>query len=409
MKINRFWFAGAWICIFISTFFAVTLQFFKGDILDFAIQREIQSTIKSAALLFAFILGEVLFVYCYNLFSARFVVGCTKCLKQDIFKSILNRGYVDYKEHQTGEYIAKYTNEVDAVKARYFSMLTLFWNVLFKIIFVSAALFWLDYRIAIITLVLLTTPLYIPKLIEKRLQQAQTEYVQAVKNNLAKVNDWLSGFEIIKNFSIEEKIMARFEESNNITMEKLFRDTQLGAISKLITALISYLSYFIVLACAAWLVCTGTFSAGDFFVAIGMIDQLSYPLISLAEIIRQLIAIKPVCKSMEEFSEISSKANTGSNLRKLDTDIRFKDVSFSYDGRTAILQDFNFIINKGSRYLLKGPSGCGKTTAINLLLRYYEVGSGEITINGVPLKTFVNVKSYAPHKSCAAVHWRRLL
>ena len=77
-------------------------------------------------------------------------------------------------------------------------------------------------------------------------------------------------------------------------MDKSLKEEQLGAVSQLISTLISYLSYFIVLACSAWLVWKGDFSAGDFFVAIGMIDQLSYPLISLAGIIRQLIAIKPV-------------------------------------------------------------------------------------------------------------------
>lgn len=81
-------------------------------------------------------------------------------------------------------------------------------------------------------------------------------------------------------------------------MNRLLKDTALGAVSQLITTLISYLSYFVVLVCAVWLVLQGDFTAGNFFVAIGMIDQLSYPLLSLAEIIRQLIAIRPACDSV---------------------------------------------------------------------------------------------------------------
>ena len=172
-------------------------------------------------------------------------------------------------------------------------MLPLFWEILLKIIFVSFALFVLDWRIALVTILLLTTPLYIPKLIEKRLQKAQTEYLKAVEDNLAKVNDWFSGFEIIKNHSIERQILVRFDQSNTLSMDKLLRDMVLGATAQLLTTLISYLSYFIVLACSTWLVLSGEFSAGDFFVAIGMIDQLSYPLISLAEIVRQFVAIRP--------------------------------------------------------------------------------------------------------------------
>ena len=68
-------------------------------------------------------------------------------------------------------------------------MLPLLWSIIFQILLVSLGLFILDWRIALITLALLTTPLYLPKLIEKRLQEAQTAYLQAVEANLVKIND----------------------------------------------------------------------------------------------------------------------------------------------------------------------------------------------------------------------------
>jgi len=268
-------------------------------------------------------------------------------------------------------------------------MLPLFWNILFKIIFVSIALFFLDWRIALITIPLLTTPLYIPKLIEKRLQRAQSEYLKAVEENLSKVSDWLAGFEIIKNFSIERKIMERFKSVNDNSMEKLLHDKQLGAVAQLITTLISYLSYFIVVAVAAWFVLSGDFSAGDFFVAVGMIDQLSYPLISFAEIIRQLVAIKPACASMEQFiGTFDDSRLSAQKLMTLEKDIHYRSVCFSYDEQEPVLYGFDFSIEKGKRYLIKGPSGCGKTTAVNLLLGYYNVDSGDIEIDGVPITSF---------------------
>lgn len=385
---NNAYFIGALICIFISHAFAMVLQFFKGDVLDHAIAGELQATTRYAILLIVFILCEILFFYCYKQFSARFVVGCTKLLKRDIIESIINRDYVDYKKIPQGEYIAKYTNEADTIKVRHFQLLPMFWDVLFTIIFVSSALFILDWRIAVITICLLTTPLYIPKLIEKRLQKAQTEYLKAVEADLATVNDWLSGFEIIKNFSVESFILSKIDETNDHTMEKLLRDTTLGAVSQLITTLISYLSYFVVLVCATWLVLKGDFSAGNFFVAIGMIDQLSYPLISLAEIIRQLVAIKPSCGTMEQFIAAGNKKGNGKPLAAITRGIQYRHVTFSYPGKQPILQDFSFEAKKDKRYLIKGPSGCGKTTAVNLLLRYYDVSQGDIEIDGTPLSEY---------------------
>lgn len=389
-KENRLWFVLAWFCIFISNFFAVVLQFFKGDVLDYALQGNRQATLKYAALLIGFILTEVFFYFAFTLFRAKFVVGCTRSLKQDVFSSILKHSYVSFRARPTGEYVAKYTNEVDTIRTLHFSMLPVFWDVFFKIILVTVALFCLDWRIALVTIFLLTTPLYIPKLIEKQLHKTQTDYLQAIESNLSKVNDWLNGFEIIKNFSIEKKIMSKFAQSNDFSAQKMMADKTIGAVSQLITTLISYLSYFVVLVCATGLVLSGEFTAGKFFVAIGMIDQLSYPLISLADIVRQLIAVKPACSSMEKFLMEPTKMNTGRSLDNFYESIEFQNVNFSYDGLTPVLQNFNLDVKKGMRYLLKGPSGCGKTTVVNLLLRYYNAASGEIKIDGEPIEIYEN-------------------
>ena len=387
---NRAPFIGALICIFISNTMAVVLQFFKGDVLDNAITGNIHSTIQYGFLLVSFILGECVFYYLYKRYTAIFVANCTRSLKRDIFESILQRKYVSFKEQPQGSYLAKLTHDTDAIKDRRFRMLPMLFDILFKIVFVSVALFLLDWRLALVTIALLTTPLYIPKLIERSLQNAQTEYLKTVEQNLSKVNDWLKGFEIIKNYSIERQILQRFEEANDLTRDKLLRDTMLGATAQFITTLISYLSYFIVLVCATWLVLRGEFSAGDFFVAIGMIDQLSYPLSSLAEIIRQLVAIKPECREMERFIA-EGKGNTGGkSLNVVQRGIWYRDVSFGYPNSEPILNKFSFSAEAGKRYLIKGPSGCGKTTAMDLLLRYYDADEGTIEVDGTPLNEYTN-------------------
>ncbi|MBQ8238628.1 MAG: ABC transporter ATP-binding protein [Oscillospiraceae bacterium] len=384
-KQNRRAFFAALVSILVSTVFAVWLQFFKGDVLDHAIAGALGETLRSVCLLMSFILAEVGSYYVFQRFSAKYAIGCISHLRRDIFGSILRRSYADYRKYPQGEYIAKYMTETEAIRDRLFRMQPRFWEILLRIILVSGALFLLDWRIALITIALLTTPLYVPKLIEARLQKAQTAYLQTMEENLSRVTDWLSAFEIIKNFSIEEKIRARFDGLNDDAMDKLMRDTNLGAAAQLITTLMSYLSYFIVLVCAAWLVVRGDFSAGDFFVAIGMIDQLSWPLISLAGIIQQLVAIRPACDAMEEFLDVPETVRTAGKTG-FEREIRFRDVSFSYDRQRQILEGFDLTVQKGNRYLLKGPSGCGKTTVVNLLLRYYGVNGGSITIDDIPLE-----------------------
>lgn len=387
-KCNRTAFFGALFCIFTSHALAVVLQFFKGDVLDFALAKDTNNTLKYGILLISFILGECLFFYLYKRCSAKYVAGCARLLKRDLFESILHHDFISYKAHSKGAYIAKLTNDADAVKDRRFLMLPMFFDVLFTILFVGSALFFLDWRLALITIVLLTTPLYIPKLIEKRLQNAQTEYLKLVEQTLSKVNDWLNGFEIIKNFSIERQILKRFDEANGLASNMMLKNSRLSATAQIMTTLISYLSYFIVLAFAAWLVLIGEFSAGDFFIAIGMIDQLSYPMISLAEIISQLVAIRPACTEMERFISEAPEKAFAHPLLHVQNGIRYRNVSFAYPGSEPILRGFAFDAEAGKRYLIKGPSGCGKTTAVNLLLRYYHVDSGSIEIDGTPIDCY---------------------
>ncbi len=388
LRANRAHYAGALVFVLISTALAVALQFFKGDVLDRAIAGEAAAAAQYALLLIGSILGEVLFYYGYRRMSDRFAVGCLKMLKRDIFAGILRLDWAAYQTRQQGALVAKYSAEADTIRARWFQMLPLFWEIVLKIVFVSAALFVLDWRIALITILLLTTPLYVPKLIEKRLQRATDAYFRAVEDDLARVNDWLRGFEIIKNYSVERQILARFDRSNGQVMDRLRQDTALGAAAQLITTLISYLSYFVVLAAAAWLVLAGEFSAGDFFVAIGMIDQLSYPLISLAETIRQLVAIRPTCAAMERFIGQSAGGGAGRPLLRVEKAIRYEHVTFGYTAGRPLLRRFDFTAEMGKKYLIKGPSGCGKTTAVDLLLRYYDVTAGRITVDGVPLEEY---------------------
>lgn len=388
-KRNRLFYVVALSAILVSTIFSVTLQFFKGDILDAALAGNPSRALRCILLLLLFLLCENLFYFLYAWYTAKFVTGCTKMLKRDIFQSILQRSYTTYKKHPQGWYIAKYTKEADDIKAYRFQMLPLLWEILLKVLFVSAALFLLDPRIAVLTLILLTTPLYLPKLIEKPLQTAQTAELQTAERVLTCMQDWLSGFEIIKNFSAEEGILQKFNAVQDDAMHAMLHNATWKAVSQLITALMSYLSYFIILAFSAGLVLTGRFSAGDFFVAIGMIDQLSYPLISLAEILRALVSIHPTCQSMQGFLAASNDSVPTRPLHSVEQAIAYHAVAFCYpDSLRPVLRERSFILQKGKRYLLQGPSGCGKTTAVNLLLRYYDPTSGKITVDGRPLSAF---------------------
>lgn len=384
----------AFVCSSLAAIFAVKVQFLKGNVLDFALSNNTDNTLRYGLYLGIFIALELGFFYLYDMSRGRFTVDSIREVRFDYFQRVLSREYPDFLKQKQGEYIAQYTNELDLIENYYFATIPLLAEILIKILIVSIFLFILDYRIAIITLILLTTPLYVPKLVEKKLQHAQEELVNQIENHLKLITDWLRGFEIIKNFSIEKAVREKFLESNDATMERNFRRKYLGSLTRSISAILSYFSHFIILAFAAYLVLKGDFTAGSFFVAVGMIDQLSYPIISLSEFIQALISVEPVNKSMLDFIHTEQKKNGSIEIHGEDfCKIEFKDVSFAYKGQEPILQHFNIEMKKDRQYLLQGPSGSGKTTSMNLLLNYYEPSNGTVEINDVPLKEISNLNS----------------
>lgn len=370
----------------LAAMFAVRVQFLKGDVLDYALANNTDNTIIYGLYLGIFIILELGFFYLYDLFKGKFTVNSIKQVRFDYFQSILSREYTEFLREKQGEYIARYINQMELIENQYFSTIPLLAEILIKIFMVSIFLFILDYRLAIVTLVLITTPLYIPKLVEKRLEKAQIEFVNQFENHIKNITDWLSGFEIIKNFSIENTISKKFGKSNEVTMEKNLKKREMGYLTRSISALLSYFSHFIILIFAAYLVLKGDFTAGNFFVAVGMIDQLSYPIISLSHFIQDLISIRPINKSILEF--INKKLLRYGSIKVSNedfNDIVFEDVSFSYNEEEPILRNLNMKLIKNKQYLLQGPSGSGKTTSMNLLLDYYKVNSGNIKINNVQI------------------------
>ena len=153
---NRRSYRAALLCTLLSSVCAVALQFFKGAVLDHALAGQMEQTLCYALLLIGFILLAVGGYYLFLRFSDRYAIGCISALRRDIFDSILDRDYVSYRAHTQGEYIAKYMTEAETIRDRRFRMKPMLWEILFKVFLVAFALFRLDWRVAVITIGLLT-------------------------------------------------------------------------------------------------------------------------------------------------------------------------------------------------------------------------------------------------------------
>ena len=176
-------------CCASSALFAVAVQFLKGEVLDLALTGALSRTGISVLFLLSAILLEVLLFYGYDCASSRFIASCARNLRFDLMHGVLAQTYPAFLAEGKSACLAKFTNDAELVRSLYFSVLPQFAEILSKILLVSGALFLLSWRMALLTLFLLTTPLYVPKLIEKRLKRAVEEGVYMDQYDYIIVND----------------------------------------------------------------------------------------------------------------------------------------------------------------------------------------------------------------------------
>lgn len=371
---------------------AIGVQFLKGDLLNLAIAGAGKQALYKGMFLLVAIILEIIFMYFEFISNNKFSYLCVKDLKEDLFSATLKRNYTQFNKNSIGEYVSKFTNEVETIKNDYFTCITMIIMFIMKIIFVSTALIFLNAKLAIITFVLLTMPLYIPKLAEKRLQSCKNSFLKNMESFLEKLNDYLQGFELIKNFSIEEKIREKFVSENSKAMKSSYVSANTQSLVRTISACMSYFSYFIVVAFSAYLIFAGEFNPGEFFIAVNMIDQLSYPIIAISGCIQGIISVKDLNKNLVEYCQDKDlEKSEGVCINNFKKSIDFNNISFSYEEGKPIFEGISMKFEKGKKYIIKGKSGFGKTTLMNLFLKYYKPDEGEIFIDNMDIQQINNI------------------
>ncbi|MDR1638523.1 MAG: ABC transporter ATP-binding protein/permease, partial [Clostridiales bacterium] len=365
---------------------AVYVQFMKGDVLNAAIGLNSDGLLKSAILLLTFILLEIAMMQVSYISENALLASTEKNLKHDILGSILNVNYADFRLSTVGDYVSKFTVMTPEIMSKYFSSLLLLINFCFKIASITIGLLVLGWQVTLLTLFLLSMPLYLPKLLEKKLQQLQNANVEKAEKYITSLTNVLQGLEVVKNFSIEHKLMRRMDAVNQSAISAKLQSMNCSSLMRGLTTIISYFSYFAIIAFSAYLVLIQKFNAGQFFVAVGMIDQLSYPLIALANCIQNIISTKQNRQSVIDFtaSQLPEDGAAQSSSAVFSKELVFDKVRFKYSPEDSWLLDgCSLSVRKGEKCLIQGKSGAGKTTLINCMLRYYPVSEGSITIDGV--------------------------
>jgi len=205
----------------------------------------------------------------------------------------------------------------------------------------------------------------------------------------AHVEEMFTGHNLVKAFNREKDVLERFRQQNEKLYESSFKAQFISGLIHPVINFVNNLNYVAIAVLGGVNVANGVISLGDVQAFIQYSRQFTQPIVQVASIMNVLqstvASAERVFELLDEEEEVPDVDNPVV-LEDVKGNVRFEHVYFSYDPNVPLIEDFNLDVPAGDMIAIVGPTGAGKTTLVNLLMRFYDVNSGRITIDGVDIK-----------------------
>jgi ATP-binding cassette subfamily B multidrug efflux pump len=313
----------------------------------------------------------------------------TFALRQDVAQKInrLPLRYFDSKTH--GEVLSRVTNDIDTVSQTLNQSLSQIVTSIITLIGIFIMMLTISWQLTLVAAVMLPVSIGLIRLIVRQSQQYFKQQ-QAVLGNLnGHIEEMLSGHLVMRVFGGEQASIATFRSMNAELQESAWKAQFYSGLMMPIMSFIGNLGYVAVAVFGGWLAINGTLRIGDIQAFIQYLNQFTQPITQVANIASVLQSTAAAAERVFEFldePEQSPEPVTPRSIASVRGAVRFDHVTFGYDPEKPIIRDLSVSIEPGQRVAIVGPTGAGKTTIVNLLMRFYDVDSGAITVDGVDIR-----------------------
>ncbi len=317
----------------------------------------------------------------------------TKYLRREISHKINRVPLKYFDSHLYGDTLSVITNDVDTVGQSMDQAISMFFSSACMLIGVLIAMFVTAWQMALTVLLML--PLMMVMLfILTKIALPQFEKNQKLLGDLnGKVEENYSGATVIKAFGAGARKTEEFEKTNRTMRKAIFKANAIAGFMQPAMNFVSYFAYAAVCVVGGLLMSDGVIQLGTITAFLIYINLFQNPLSQLAQAMNSMQMATAAAGRVYEFLGQEELSDETGKQRKLLTDgnhirgnVEFKNVRFGYSPDKIIISDFSAKIQAGMKVAIVGPTGAGKTTLVNLLMRFYELNSGDILIDGVSVK-----------------------
>lgn len=374
------------------------VKILKGSELLSFYQPEIPSIFKLLGIYFGLLVVSAIFQYGERFFLKKSANRIIQKMREDVFEQIQRLPIRYFDNLPAGKVVARITNDTEAIRELYVTVLATFFTSAIYITGIYVALFILNVKLAAICLVLLPI-LYVWTLIYRKYASTYNRVIRSRNSDInAMINESIQGMSIIQAFSQEKGTKEEFQKLNNehfryqnklLSLNSLTSHNLVGILRNLV--FVAFIWYF----GAQALLPANVISLGVLYAFVDYINRLFQPVQGivnqLANLEQALVAGERVFKLMDESGENVSSHKS----ERYRGDVKFEHVSFGYKEGEYVLKDIDFESKQGETVALVGHTGSGKSSIMNLLFRFYDVQKGKIFIDGkdigsIPRQTIRN-------------------
>ena len=347
----------------------------------------------------AMILLGVMILYlassCFSFIQGFVMTGIsndvTYNLRKDISKKI-NRLPLNYFESRTnGEILSRVTNDVDTLQMSLNQSMTQLITSVTTIIGVLFMMLSINVWMTLATLLILPVSMVIINFVMKHSQK----YFRDQQSYLGKVNGQIEenygGHNVVKVFNKEQDVVAEFEKDNKKLYESAWKSQFFSGMMMPVMQFVGNLGYVMVAFLGGIFTIKGSIEVGDIQSFFQYIRNFTNPIQQIAQVVNLLQSSAAASERVFEFLEEPEEQQTAENpvsVKNLTGDVQFEHVSFGYNPEKIIIHDFSAEVTDGQKIAIVGPTGAGKTTMVKLLMRFYDVNSGEIMVDGHNIRDF---------------------
>ncbi len=294
-----------------------------------------------------------------------------------------------FDKQPRGELLSRVTNDIDNISQTLQQTMSQLLTSLLTVLFVVVMMFSISWQLALVALVTVPITMLVTGTVMKRSQGMFIEQWRRTGRLNAHIEETFSGHALVKVFGRQHEVEETFAEEN----DKLY-DASFGAqfVSGLIMPTMMFignLNYVVIAVLGGIKVANGSISLGEVQAFIQYSRQFTQPLTQVASMTNLLQSGVASAERVFELldAEEQSADATGAAVPEADRhgEVRFEHVSFSYDPETPLIEDLSLVAAPGQTVAIVGPTGAGKTTLVNLVMRFYEVDGGRITLDGVDI------------------------